>query len=64
MRAEKTRTELLAELGRTQRELAAAERRARSYLAERGVLDQTTRDVRALLRESVETGNSEAPESV
>ena len=64
MRATKTKTELVAELGRTQTELAAAERRARTYLARRGVLDQTERDLRALLRESAETGNSEGSEPV
>ena len=56
--------ELIAELGRTQEEFAAAERRARTYLAAHGVLDQTERDVRELLREAAETGNTAAPETV
>jgi hypothetical protein len=45
---------LLAELGRTWEEFAAAERRARTALSQRGVRDQTARDVRALLREAAD----------
>jgi hypothetical protein len=56
--------ELIAELGRSQEELAAAERRARTYLAAQGILDQTERDVRALVRDAAETGNTAAPETV
>ena len=56
--------DLTAEHGRAQEEYAAAERRARTYLAEHGVLDQTERDLGALLREAVETGNSEGSQTV
>jgi hypothetical protein len=56
--------ELIAELGRAQGEFAAAERRARTYLAAHGVLDQTQHDVRALLREAAEPGNTTGSETV
>lgn len=56
--------ELLAELGRTQEEFAAAERNVRTYLAGEGVLDQTERDARALLRERLEAGNSKSSQTV
>jgi hypothetical protein len=56
--------ELSAELGRTQAEFAAAERRARTYLAEQGVLDQTERDLGALLRETPEAGNRTSSQTV
>jgi hypothetical protein len=40
---------LLAELDEARRLFEAADRRARTYLARRGVLDQSTRDVVPLL---------------
>jgi hypothetical protein len=65
MRATKASPEELnAELDRTQEEFAAADRRLRTYLAEQGVLDQTQRDARALLRESLEAGNSKSSQTV
>jgi hypothetical protein len=42
---------LLTELGRSGEDFAAAERRARTFLSLHGVRDQTTRDLRLLLRE-------------
>jgi predicted transcriptional regulator len=56
--------ELLAELGRAWEQFAAAERRARTYLAREGVLDQTDREVRSLLRELAASGNSPQSPSV
>ena len=44
---------LLADLDRGREMFAAAERRARTYLVRRGVIDQTHRDLRSLLRECV-----------
>jgi hypothetical protein len=43
--------ELLADLDRAREMFEAAERRARTYLVRRGVIDQTDRDLRSLLRE-------------
>lgn len=40
------------EVERTRAELSAAERRARTYLVHRGVLDQTSRGLSVLLREA------------
>ena len=40
---------LLAELDEARRLFEAADRRARTYLARRGVLDQTSRDIVPLL---------------
>lgn len=42
---------LLADLDHARDALAAAERRARTYLARRGVLDQTKGDLASMLRE-------------
>jgi len=42
---------LLADLDRAREVFEAAERRARTYLVRRGVLDQTCRDLPSLLRE-------------
>jgi hypothetical protein len=42
---------LLADLDRARELFAAAERRARTYLVRRGVIDQTDRDLPSLLRE-------------
>ena len=42
--------DMLAELERTRTEFERAERRARTYLAERGVLDQTWGDLAAALK--------------
>jgi hypothetical protein len=44
---------LLADLDRAREMLASAERRARTYLVRRGVIDQMSRDLTSLLRESV-----------
>jgi hypothetical protein len=44
---------LLTELGRSGKDLAAAERRARTFLSLHGVRDQTTRDLRLMLREQL-----------
>ena len=44
---------LLAELDRAREMFEAAERRARTYLVSRGVIDQTNRDLTSLLREFV-----------
>ena len=52
-RAEKTDSEaLLRELEQARALLDAAERRARTYLVDRGVLDQTSRGLSVLLREA------------
>jgi hypothetical protein len=45
--------ELLAELDRAREMFEAAERRARTYLARRGVIDQKDRDLPSLLHECV-----------
>ena len=42
---------LLADLDRAREMFEAAERRARTYLVRRGVIDQTYRDLTSLLRE-------------
>ena len=42
---------LIADLDRAREMFAAAERRARTYLVRRGVIDQTYRDLTSLLRE-------------
>ena len=42
---------LLADLDRGREMFAAADRRARTYLVDRGVIDQTHRDLTLLLRE-------------
>ena len=42
---------LLADLDRAREVFEAAERRARTYLARRGVIDQTCGDLASLLRE-------------
>ena len=42
---------LLGDLDRTREMFEAAERRARTYLVRRGVIDQTYRDLTSLLRE-------------
>jgi hypothetical protein len=42
---------LLADLDRARELFEAAERRARTYLVRRGVIDQTYRDLTSLLRE-------------
>ena len=42
---------LLADLDRAREMFASAERRARTYLVGRGVIDQTHRDLTSLLRE-------------
>ena len=42
---------LLADLDRGREMFEAAERRARTYLVGRGVIDQTDRDLTSLLRE-------------
>jgi hypothetical protein len=44
---------LLAELDEARRLFEAADRRARTYLARRGVLDQTSRDIVPLLRDAL-----------
>ena len=44
---------LLADLDRARGVFEAAERRARTYLVRRGVIDQTCRDLTSLLRECV-----------
>jgi hypothetical protein len=44
---------LLADLDRARDVFEAAERRARTYLVRRGVIDQTGRDLTSLLRECV-----------
>jgi hypothetical protein len=44
---------LLADLDRAREVLESAERRARTYLVRRGVIDQTRRDLTSLLRECV-----------
>jgi len=44
---------LLADLDRARKVFEATERRARTYLVRRGVLDQTSRDLTSLLREFV-----------
>jgi hypothetical protein len=44
---------LLADLDRAREMFEAAERRARTYLVRRGVIDQTHRDLTSLLRECV-----------
>jgi hypothetical protein len=44
---------LLADLDRARKVFEAAERRARTYLVRRGVIDQTCRDPKSLLRECV-----------
>src|SRR5512145_2227975 len=44
---------LLADLDRVREMFEVADRRARTYLAPRGVIDQTRRDLRSLLRECV-----------
>jgi hypothetical protein len=44
---------LLAELGRARALLEAVERRARTYLVQHGVLDQTRRDLESLVRETL-----------
>jgi hypothetical protein len=44
---------LLADLDRAREVFEAAERRARTYLVRRGVIDQTHRDLTSLLRECV-----------
>jgi hypothetical protein len=44
---------LLADLDHARELSAAAERRGRTYLAGRGVLDQTKRDLSSLLREAL-----------
>jgi hypothetical protein len=43
---------LLADLEQERKEFLAADRRARTYLARRGVLDQTSRGLATLLREA------------
>lgn len=43
---------LLRELEQARAEFNAAERRARTYLVHRGVLDQTSRGLSVLLREA------------
>jgi hypothetical protein len=45
---------LLAELERARQAFADAERRVRTSLVERGVLDQTSQGLRALVREAAE----------
>jgi hypothetical protein len=45
---------LLAELERARQAFAAAERRVRTSLVERGVLDQTSQGLRTLVREAAE----------
>jgi hypothetical protein len=42
---------LLADLDRAREMFVSAERRARTYLVRRGVVDQTHRDLTSLLRE-------------
>ena len=42
---------LLADLDRTREMFETADLRARTYLVDRGVIDQTHRDLRSLLRE-------------
>jgi hypothetical protein len=42
---------LLADLDRAREMFEAAERRARTYLVRRGVIDQTYRDLTSLLRQ-------------
>ena len=44
---------LLADLDHARELSSAAERRGRTYLARRGVLDQTKRDLSSLLREAL-----------
>ena len=44
---------LLADLDRAREMFEAAERRARTYLVSRGVIDQTDRDLTSLLRQRV-----------
>jgi hypothetical protein len=44
---------LLTDLDRAREVFEAAERRARTYLVRRGVIDQTGRNLRSLLRECV-----------
>jgi hypothetical protein len=44
---------LLADLDRAREGVEASERRARTYLVRRGVIDQTGRDLTSLLREFV-----------
>ena len=44
---------LLGDLDRAREGFEAAERRARTYLVRRGVIDQTSRDLTSLLREGV-----------
>jgi hypothetical protein len=44
---------LLTDLDRAREMFEAAERRARTYLVRRGVIDQTYRDLTSLLRECV-----------
>jgi hypothetical protein len=51
---------LLVELERAQQAIATAERAARTYLARRGVLDQTEIDLAAALRAAGETDDVSA----
>jgi hypothetical protein len=44
---------LLADLDRAREASQAAERRARTYLSRRGIIDQTRRDLTSLLRECI-----------
>jgi alkanesulfonate monooxygenase SsuD/methylene tetrahydromethanopterin reductase-like flavin-dependent oxidoreductase (luciferase family) len=46
---------LLADLDGARETFEAAERRARTYLVRRGIIDQTDRDLPSLLRECVRT---------
>jgi hypothetical protein len=50
---------LLADLDRAREVFEAAERRARTYLVRRGVIDQTGRDLTLLLRECVPAQDAE-----
>jgi hypothetical protein len=56
---------LLADLDRAREMFASAERRARTYLVRRGVIDQTSRDLTSLLRECVSAQDADpAPRGV
>ena len=44
---------LIADLDRAREMFEAAERRARTYLARRGIIDQTRRDLTSLLHECI-----------
>jgi hypothetical protein len=56
---------LLADLDRAREVFEAAERRARTYLVRRGVIDQTCRDLTSLLRECVSAQDADpAPRGI